>query len=373
MVAAAFFALSPLAVRASQLLLPDGLLLLFYLLAVYAFLRWLEHETRLWFGCALVATVAAILVKAVAVHLGLFFAVLVFEKHGTRAFRLRQLWVFAAVALGIPALWYVHAKRLWLTYGNSLGVSNEYHWIGLDVFTDRHFVGGIAKLELLYVWMPSTVVLVAIGLFYARDRRAVRIGIAWLAAIGLYYLTICRTASGIWAIYYHVVSVAPVALLTGAGAGALASQSRRWVRVAGLVSLAGTVFLLLRLDYAYITDWAEDPRFSCAKQFRPLVPSDGLIVASGGGCFGPFGNPSASNKPYMFYWLERKGFNICEEQQSIDGLWALAQRGATVFVAERDALRARPGFEDELRRAFPVIAECNAALLISLASPPRRT
>jgi hypothetical protein len=68
----------------------------------------------------------------------------------------------------------------------------------------------------------------------------------------------------------------------------------------------------------------------------------------------------------MFYWLDRKGFNICVEQQSVAALRLLAERGARYFVAEKDALKQKPGFEMELRAAFPLVAECDEAYLFQL-------
>jgi len=102
------------------------------------------------------------------------------------------------------------------------------------------------------------------------------------------------------------------------------------------------------------------------KQFAPLLSEPGLIVASAGTCTDEKALPSAATEPYMFYWLDRKGFNICPEDQSVDALASLAARGAKYFVAEKWALRFKPGFETEVRNAFPVVAECSAALFLRL-------
>jgi 4-amino-4-deoxy-L-arabinose transferase-like glycosyltransferase len=71
--ASLFFVLSPLAVRVSNSLQPEGPMLFFYVAAAYAFIRWLEEDRWIWYGAALSATALAILIKASAAHIGIFF------------------------------------------------------------------------------------------------------------------------------------------------------------------------------------------------------------------------------------------------------------------------------------------------------------
>jgi len=144
----------------------------------------------------------------------------------------------------------------------------------------------------------------------------------------------------------------------------------RLALLAGLVALCATYLWEAVADVRRLADRSVDPLYACAQAFRSVVPPDALIVASGGICTLPGGHPTAGNKPYMFYWLDAKGFNLCEDAQSLDALDAFAARGATFFVAEKAALGSQPGFEDALRHAFPVVAECDAALVLRLS---RRT
>jgi len=440
--ASLFFVLSPLVVGISHSLQPEGLMLLCYILAVYAFIRWLDDE-RSWhyYSLALGATALAILAKATAAHIGLFFAALVLGRMGVGALRRPRIWVFGVVSLLPALLWYAHARHFWLTYGNSLGVSNEYHWAGWDLFTNRSFILGIAGSEIFYVWIPTGVLVIAVGLFLKKSDRAIEYSLYWLASILVFYLIAARTTSASWAVYYHVISVPPVAILFGAGFDALL-----WLRLSrqllilliislGIVTaalgLAGIPVLLefhskwllkfsilcgmsgaiLAAFYAYRTGTGhekiggaksslfnglvvclvaicaaatflyqarqiiEDVRswsmneglYACAKAFAPEVPDQVLIVASGGPCRGPTGYPVAYNSSYMFYWLDHKGFNICEEEQSVAALKALAQRGARYFIAEKYELGKKPGIEADLRKAFPVRRECKDALMFDLS------
>ena len=69
----------------------------------------------------------------------------------------------------------------------------------------------------------------------------------------------------------------------------------------------------------------------------------------------------------LFYWLDRKGFNICSEEQSAGVIKSFIKRGARYFVAQRWALDSQPGFESDLRREFKLIKECEDALLFELS------
>lgn len=440
-IATLFFVLSPLVIGISNSLQPEGLMFLAYILAVYFFIRWLDDDSWKNYGLALLATALAILAKATAAHIGLFFAMLVLSRMGFKALRQPRIWLFAAGALVPSMLWYWHAHRLWLTYGNSLGVSNETHWAGWDLFTNPSFILGIERAEVFYVWMPTGLILVLLAGLLGKSEKAIKPSLYWLAAIGIYYLIAARTTSDSWAVYYHVVSIPAVALMIGAGVEAithlkyerrlllmliLASvaligvldfagfmhlagfNSRLLVKLSVLFGLSALLLIMLffkrntgegdaliagsrhaRLNtlvifFAIVSTAAtflyqlrevreefaardaEGGLHACAQRFAPAIPENVLILASGGPCLDPTGYPVAYNSSYMFYWLNRKGFNICVEQQSVAALKILTERGARYFVAEKSALKMKQGFEEELRRSFPLIAECDEAYLFQL-------
>jgi hypothetical protein len=78
----------------------------------------------------------------------------------------------------------------------------------------------------------------------------------------------------------------------------------------------------------------------------------------------------ANDAPNMFYWLDRKGFTTCEGHESIAQLRSLAARGARYYIADKASVAQQPGFESELRRSFPVLVDCAAAVLFELKNPP---
>jgi hypothetical protein len=106
--------------------------------------------------------------------------------------------------------------------------------------------------------------------------------------------------------------------------------------------------------------------YNCAMSFLPRIPPNALIVSSGGPCRDENGYPVAYNASYMFYWLDRKGFNVCKEEQSIETLQSFAASGAGYFIAEKSALMDKPGFQEHLMRVFPVVHECEDAFLFKI-------
>lgn len=427
-----FFALHPLVIQMATALQGEALMLLLYVSAAYSFLRWIHEDSEQHYWLALISTAGAVLAKATAGHIGLLFAALLLQKRGCSVVRDRRAWMFAFLSLLPGAMWYLHAHTFWVEYGLSLGVSNESHFAGWDLFTTPGFIVGILRQELNHVWMPTGILVGALGVWHGWSKKEVRYGLLWLGAAFAYYLIIARTSGDDWSYYYHVVSVAPAAILFGSGVAAIEAMRtpRFWGFAAALV-IAGAAFLVAsdlwasRLALVAVTagvalvairerfHWnactsvlgsawvlraqsfilaagvilavwtllAEarrltwDPEsfladrglYACAQQFKPALTVNGLIIASGGPCKDPDGSPVAYNASYMFYWLDRKGFNICEEEQSIDTVAALANRGAQYFVAEKVALAGRPALEQQLRQTYAVVGECPLAVVFRVA------
>jgi hypothetical protein len=216
--AGVFFVTNPLAYRIANAVQPEGLMFLAYVAAVYCFIRWLDDDSWWWYGWSLFWTTLAILAKSPAAHIGVVFVFLILYKQGLAPFRRLRLWVFAAAALLPNVLWYAHARSFWTVYGNSLGASNVKHWAGLELFTDPHFVLGISSLEVQFAWNAAGLLAVLLAALLAPRSRRFGLAAVWYAAIIVYYLAVARSVSRHWATYYHIVSLAPVALLFGAAA-----------------------------------------------------------------------------------------------------------------------------------------------------------
>jgi hypothetical protein len=384
-VAFAFFAFNPLNVEIGTSIQPEGLMVFAYIAAVYYFIRWLKTDSDRYFWASVAATALTLLAKAPAAHVGLFFAILLINKYGWTVVRQGKVWIFGVLTLLPAALWYLHAKNLWATYGNSLGVSNEYHWVGWDFFSDPGFISGILRIEFDLVWVSFGLIVAAFAIWQGRREETAKHSLLWLASIFALYLIAARTTSQNWASYYHIFSVPPFALIFGLSIRKLWDyvrdfadrySERSWVarlaKICVIFMMIASILSSFRVEARLVrsnlsNNRVQNPALVFANQIRPIVESDGLILVSGGHCVDRKGHYLAYNSSYMFYWLNKKGWNICVEDQSIPKVRDFASKGAKYFVVEKIYTQQGSGFEDDLKHTYPMLASSDGFALFDLA------
>ncbi len=372
----AFFAFNPLIFEISTAVQPESLTILAYLATAYFFARWMRTDRLSDLLAAAAFTSLSILAKATSAHIGLLIAVVWLRKEGVCAVKNWRTYAFACIALAPGILWYVHAKYLWLTYGNSLGVSNEYHWIGPDFFTNSYFILGILRNEIEWVWAGIGVIVALVGVILARRERAVSFSLIWLASVFVFLIAAARTTADDWANYYHVFAVAPASLLIGIGAGkgialfgdlkAKFSTRKVLAVLIVLASVAAFVFNLRSIRSLFLQHRKHEPAFAESQQIEPYLRRDGLILVSGGACVDKDGYALAYNASYMFYWLDRKGFNICSDRQTVAAVEGFRSLGAQYFVAQKSELAHAKGFEPEVASRFPTVIETDEFIVFDL-------
>ena len=247
------FAANPLLVFLGSAVQPDPIMLLLLLLAFSSLERWNATDAPR----ALLLTAAwlslAILAKGTAVHFGLLLAVVCLRKLGLRALLTPRVLAAAAIAIAPALLWYGWAHHLWSTWGNSLGLSNEAHLIGPELFTEPKFVVGLVHRQVIDVFSAAGLVLAGIALL-RRNRTPVSVLAAlWAGAAFVFFLIAARTAARGWAFYYHAVSVPAASLLIGAGFATIVRTKpdvRMWraFRIAGLVLALAAVAVAVAAD-----------------------------------------------------------------------------------------------------------------------------
>lgn len=430
------FALSPMAIRMASAVQPEPLMFFAYLLAIDAFIRWIDHGLRRDYVIALLATTLALLAKVPAAHVGILFACLCLQRFGVGVFKRPEIWLFGLVSLGVPAAWYWHAHSLWLEYGNSLGISNEaYERISTGNFlmTLWETLPGVAAIEAVYIWMGIGTFFGMGGLVAAwRDSRSRPLAY-WFCALAAYFFVTGRTTGEPWAAYYHIVTTALAAMLIGLGfdetrrspirvtvgfvagvtvaavvaflAGELnAGMINPLSRIALTVGVASGVAGLLagfhvckagtgvptergagrtrqRLMLGCFSAVIAFQLVSIARDFRPAenaglygnalvfaphVKEGELIVVGGASEVDQHGLLRASDTPYYFFWMDRKGFILHDDEQSIERLTELRRRGARYFLAEKHHIAQVPDFEDDIRTRFSIVTESGTTMLIDL-------
>jgi len=378
--AIAFYAFNPLLVYLSTAMQPEPLMLFFSLLAVVLIARWDRMGSNAAILLAGVALGVAILAKMPAACLGLVFAFVILRRSGFAALKDARVWVAAVLAIAPPAAWYLWARRFWILYGNSLGLSNQSPFLGLDMLQRPEWVLGLLQWETLGVLTPLGWIL----LLAARraPRSTMTLAFAWLGSVWILLIVSARTTSADWAFYYHSLAVAPACLLMGAGVATLRDPGLARVlrfgpgrlrQGVGAALAAGTIVLLAAATVVLIRarDAREDLRAmrACGLRFLTQIPPEGQIVARGGAMRGRYGNPVAHDQSMLFAWLDRKGFTYGNEELSIPMLAGIVARGGRYWIAEADEIKGP--LREEVASRFPLLAQCEPGYyLYDLQFPP---
>jgi hypothetical protein len=414
--AIALFSLSPLAVFVTGAVQSDSLMLLGSLVAVWASWHWADAIRTAQESVPLGAMPSAVtgvpvrwpilvaaglslagLSKITAVHIGFVVAAILLTAGPSARIVLRRkdVWIAAVFGLAIPALWSTYAHTIYRRTGLSLGVSNERHWAGSELLRDSSLIKGIVGHELRFVWFRVGIAIAGLGVLlqFRRERkgngllpRATQIVLAWLIAAGLMLLVAGRTTGDGWAFYYHLAAVAPAAMLIGIGLQELEDvltrivnrnrkrESSTSVRRSSLgARVATTVFGVLlcllgaRSAGAFARPASASGLYRCAQTFRPLIKGD-RILTSGGTRFDSAGHGVAYDASYMFQWLDVLGSTIPIEDQSAAAIARHSANGTKWFIAEREATAQKVGFDSQLRKAYPIAAECSDAVLYKLGT-----
>lgn len=396
LVAFAAFAFNPLLVRLSGSMQPEPLMIAFIILTAYHAFRFDRKGRTKSLLLAAAATALAGLAKAPGLYVGAILACVCIRRFGWRATIQPIVWISAAVAIVPVYLWYSWAGHFWHEYGNSLGLSNESHWITWRLLWPPEFLRGNLITEFFLVWSPVGWALGIVAMRKSKRRSAAIIAGVWYTAAWVFYLAAAGTSGDNWALYYHCISVPPACLLIGMGAVALRGRSPASTRIDShrrrsivsprriavaavmmtLIALAGTTYFRI-----HSRDNAEDLRqlHQCSMELRRSIPRDGRIVVRGGRSIDEYGSPVAFNEPMLFAWMDRRGFNYAKDKLNMSHLIDIARRGGRFWIARSEELDASD-IHGDLHHRFQRYAECACGHLVlfdlnapleNQESPPR--
>lgn len=279
-----FYLLLPWGVVASRSFQPDPMMVMGILLAVNALYRWIEDGACSWLWTVLAGGLCglAILIKAMALYPVVCVAAflllsLVFQggkplNNFWQLLRRKQVWVFAAVAAVIPAVYYLGLGErssdfasFWVvSFGGLLSDRKFYiHWLGL--------IRGIMDIMIFFAAL--------LGVFLFPRRGRLLAGGLWLG----YFLIGATFPFQIYTHDYYSIVLVPIVAFSLAPYADLAvqkltSQPRRWK-----VGFA-VLFFAITSYYAYT---ARQQLF--AMNYRPEqvpwqkmaqeIPAEGSIIA----------------------------------------------------------------------------------------------
>ena len=374
LIASLFFALSPILLFTSNSLQPESVMFFFYVSTAYLFVRWLDSDTWLNYILSTACLTLALLSKLTAGHIGLLLLFLIIQERNIRYLFNWKVLLMGFISLAISGVWYVYAHGLYLQYGNSLGVSNEYHWIGSDFFTNRQFILGIIMLEIKNVIMLPALFIIAAAFFVLKPfkENGFRFGLIWIVAVWVFYILACRTTSSYWAFYYHIFSVPAISILFGYSFAQFyekyAYQKMNKLVVVSLLSVISLsqLYFFAKATKRLSPEIDTSEYYANVPQLKKLIPPHTTILVSGGNRLGKTGHPIAYNSSYFYYWLDCTGFNLCGEDQNIEKVRSFKDKGAQFFIAEKAWVATAGGFESDLRKDFSPVYESDNIILFKL-------
>ena len=336
------FAVLPLSVFYGRSIQPESLLLACSALALERGLAWRHSGHYRDLALSSLGLTGAVLIKVLpALWLGLPLLWLAWLRHGPGLLRRLELWLVAAVVVGVTGAWYWHAHQLFLQTGLSFGFwgagANRYSWselIGPSYWGNlllRTSVRGLAVLGL-----P----LLVIGLLNKQlkaEARMLPIGLVSVLVAG----ALAPESSGVHE-YYQLPLLLFACPLMGLGWVQLWQQagrrSRRWLTSA-MALLLGCSLVVLNLEY-----WAKEvpegnPTWELAQRIRNETPQQARIISVSGG------------DPTLLYLAHRKGW--LKGPGAITESWLNERQaeGATHIAGSWEVIQSYAPFPDNGAKA----------------------
>jgi hypothetical protein len=272
----AFYLALPFAVVASRSFQPDPMMVMWMMLAAYFIYAWNESEGRSWKWAILagISSGMAILLKASTVYpVALMLLAGVFTlKDWKRFFRLPQVWALGAVAVAIPAVYYLGMgsrsasfASFWIFSLSGLLLDHKFYnqWLGM--------IRGLMDLGFFFAAILGALLLPRRGRWLS------------LALWGGYLLVGLTLPFQIYTHDYYSIILVPVVALGLAGAceavvSSMQRQPRTWQFAAALLMVAVVgYYAWVSRSVLYVQNYRNEP-IPWQKMAKEL-PDDGAIIA----------------------------------------------------------------------------------------------
>jgi hypothetical protein len=319
------YTLAPLSIFCGRSFMPDMASLSLSIVALYFFAEWLGRERNLWlFAATCIATSVAILIKLPAITIGLPLLYAAWKKWRGRLLLRPQLWVFTALSLIFPFVWYSHAYFISVSHF-------PHHMFGSEgiAIGNLSLYGKILRLAATSSLTPLIFGMMVVGIFLPPLTNFGRVFHWWLLGILLFAFFAAWGHRHPW----YLLPLVPVA----AALGGLACDFAliRFVQPHGsklaLVSSCITFFLVLAfLSYVYVQPLYQSwgiPSLNAGIELDRIARPDALVIAADDG------------NPTTMYYSKRKGWHF--PQGSVLRLpWPADGRQA---ISEFEKLRTQGG------------------------------
>ena len=360
--AAFFFLFFPLNIYFGRVFMPEPLMLLLSVTALWLFHCWAASGRLVHaFGAALSAALC-FLIKVPTLYLGFPLLAMALQRWGWRFILRPSLWLYA-IAILVPAvLWYTHAADLFTETGLTFGIWNRYGYDKWDrgvLFTvDFYRQVGWRFFDSIYTPIGSIAVL--LGLYACAKERRDWVLWGWLCGLVLYVLIV---PEGNRKLHYYQLPFVPIGALFAAQG--VAWINGKWSVISGnkfslqrVLPISFCTFGLFAYSAGALAPYYDQPNNihayyeSCHRAGQLIdskLPSDALLVV--GDLDENSGAPFRAQSPTLLYYSHRKGWQITPEEFTSAHLDRLAAQGADFFlVAVAFAMQNSSFWQDLLKR-----------------------
>ncbi len=297
-----FYAFVPYNIYFSRTILPDPLMIAFFLGGLFFFDQYLDAKAAsskyTYYLLAIILTASALLIKPFVVFFFLAYLYLIFMKRGLSGFKKLDVWLFFIISILPFILWRVWMQQFpegipqsnWLFNGTGIRFKGAwFRWI----FAER-----IAR-EMLGFWGLAFVVL---GMIVKPGKREKLFFLTFIIS-SLAYLTVFATGN-VQHDYYQILIVPTLAIFFAKGidwALSLARGSIHYLTIAAVI--IGTTLFMLMFGWFVVRDFysIQHPSIIEAGQaVDMLTPKDAKVIA-------PYNGDTT-----FLYFTKRQGWPVFE-------------------------------------------------------------
>lgn len=310
LVASAIFIFSPLSILMSRTFQPDMAMVLFTMLCIYFFARWMVSGSWAHFALAACGFAGAVLLKITNFYLVVPLAYLFFAWRGDRKMPLYKAALFAALVM-VPICWWwlYHAPSVRNLYPNPYDTfspgyvleSMKAH-LGYAPFYGEMFyhLAGAALTPLIFAAFIY-------GLFMLRSGRQDGLLFFWTLSVILFLLAVPEQSKQ----EYYMLSIIPPAAILAARGIMLAYERIKYVRFFWAMAAAALMFTLLFAAYVAVPKFLNRFEYSAiveaGKAAQQIMEKDALVVAS------------HNYSQDLLYYCGRKGWPFSVDRSDILG------------------------------------------------------
>ncbi len=348
--AAALYLILPLSWFFGRAVMPEALMILLSVSALWLFQRWLEQPGARRFALAALTAGLCFAVKIPTLYLGFPLVALAMARHEWGFLRRPLMWLYLLLAL-VPAIaWYSHGLSLFQESGLTFGIfgNTGYDKWSHGLLLTSTFWSSLMSRFFLVVLTPVGGVLTIAGIagLWPRDEQGRQRWYlyAWLGGLLAYLLLVPEGNRKLH--YYQLPFVPLAALFAAAPLAALLGEpvmggwvGARWTKThgSGRWWVAAAFAGVLAASAHEVSDYHRPPTYgfyqaclAAGQALEQKLPTEALILV--GDLDDNAATPFRAQCPTLLYYMNRKGWQITPAEFSSARLDSFTALGAEFFV-----------------------------------------